>query len=84
MENSETKTQSDTCDRLFIVTDSINQDGDTANEDRFQLNSNRISEKYPDSPSRVKQPYSKPENIKRFKRPRKSIWSSEATVPKIK
>ena len=43
VENSETKTQSDTCDRLIIATDSINQDGDVGNDDRFHLNPNRTS-----------------------------------------
>ena len=74
VENSEAKTQSDTCDRLVIANGSINQDGDAANEDRFQLNLNKTSEKYLDSPSQGKQPNSKPENVKRFKRSRKTIF----------
>ena len=38
VENSKTKTQIVTCDRLIITTDSIDQDEDAANDDRFQLN----------------------------------------------
>ena len=77
MENSETKTQSYTCDRLVIATDSINQDADAANEDRFQLNSNRTSEKYLGCPSKSKEPNSNPENVKIFKRSRKTILRAQ-------
>ena len=67
MENSETLAKSAICDRLVIANDSINQDGDEANEHRFQLNSNRTSVKYLDCPNKSKQPNSKPENVKRLK-----------------
>ena len=73
VENSKTKTQRDLCDRLVIATDSIKQDGNAANEGRFQLNSNSTSERFLDCPSKSKQPNSKLENVKRFKRSRKTI-----------
>ena len=47
VENSETMTQSATCDRLIIATDFINQDGDAANDDRSQLNPKQDFRKVP-------------------------------------
>ena len=77
VENSETKTHSDKCDRLIIVSDSINQDGDAANNFRFQLNPNKTSKKYLDCPCKSKQPSSKPENVKRLKRSRETIFRAQ-------
>ena len=52
IENSEFKTFNDICDTPFITTDTINQDGNVANEARPQLYSNMTSGQYLDFSSK--------------------------------
>ena len=68
VENSDTKTLNDTCDEPVITTDTINHDGDVANEARPQLNSNTTSEQYLDFSSKSTQPNSRSDNAKRSKK----------------
>ena len=66
--SSDTKTLNDMFNKPVITTDTINQDGNIANEARPRLNSNTTSEQYIDFSSKSTQPNSKSDNTKRSKR----------------
>ena len=65
IKNSETKTLNDICDTPVITTDTINQDGNVANEARPQLYSNTTSGQYLDFSSKSTHPNSRSDNTKR-------------------
>ena len=68
IENSESKTFNDICDKPVITTNTINQDGNVANEARPQLYSNMTTGQYHDFSSKSTHTHSSSNNAKRKKR----------------